>query len=161
MKRDFERIQNTLFDLLVIGGGIQGATICYKAAQHGLRVLLLEKGDFCGSSSANSLKILHGGLRYLQTLDFRRMRDSIRSRHEIMCFAPHLVAPLACIMPAYGHGLKGKEVMRLAMLLNDGISMDRNVGLSPDKCLPAGHSLSKAQCLAQIPGISTDNLHGA
>jgi len=161
MKRDFEQIQNTLFDILVIGGGIQGATICYKAAQRGLRVLLLEKGDFCGSSSANSLKILHGGLRYLQTLDFRRMRDSIRSRHEIMCFAPHLAAPLACIMPAYGHGLKGKEIMRLAMLLNDGISLDRNAGLAADKHLPAGHSLSKKQCLAEIPGITEDKLHGA
>ncbi len=161
MKRDLKQIQNTLFDLLVIGGGIQGATICYKAAQRGLRVLLVEKRDFCGSSSANSLKILHGGLRYLQTLDFRRMRDSIRSRHEIMCFAPHLVAPLACIMPAYGHGLKGKEIMRLAMLLNDGISMDRNAGLAPGKHLPAGHSLSKKQCLAEIPGIPADKLHGA
>ncbi len=161
MRRNIEQTQNTLFDLLVIGGGIQGATICFKAAQRGLRVLLVEKGDFCGSSSANSLKILHGGLRYLQTLDFPRMRDSIRSRHEIMCFAPHLIKPLACIMPAYGHGLKGKEIMRLAMLLNDAISMDRNAGLPPDKGLPAGHSLSKKQCLAQIPGISTDNLHGA
>jgi glycerol-3-phosphate dehydrogenase len=161
MKRNLEPIQDTLFDLLVIGGGIQGATICYKAAERGLRVLLVDKDDFCGSSSANSLKILHGGLRYLQTLDFKRMRDSIRSRREIMRFAPHLVKPLACIMPAYGYGLKGKQIMRMAMLLNDGISLDRNTGLPADKHLPAGHSLSKQQCLTQIPGISGDNLHGA
>ena len=161
MKRNLEQIQNTVFDLLVIGGGIQGATICYKATQLGLRVLLAEKGDFCESSSANSLKILHGGLRYLQTLDFKRMRDSIRSRREMMRFAPHLIAPLPCTMPAYGHGLKGKEFMRLAMLINDCISTDRNSGLLPENHLPAGHTLNKAQCLQQIPGISIDNLHGA
>ncbi len=161
MKRNIQLARDTRFDLLVIGGGIQGATVCYKASQRGLRVLLLDKGDFCGLSSANSLKILHGGLRYLQTLGFRRMRDSIRSRREIMRFAPHLVKPLACIMPAYGHGLKGKEIMRLAMLLNDGISLDRNTGLPGDKYLPAGHSLSKKQCLAQVPGITGSGLHGA
>jgi glycerol-3-phosphate dehydrogenase len=161
MQRNIESARDSWFDLLVIGGGIQGATVCYKAAERGLRVLLVDKGDFCGSSSANSLKILHGGLRYLQTLDFRRMRDSIRSRREIMRFAPHLVKPLACILPAYGHGLKGKEIMRLAMLLNDGISMDRNNGLPEDKRLPAGHLLSKEQCLAQVPGIAEPGLHGA
>jgi glycerol-3-phosphate dehydrogenase len=161
MKRNPEQIQNTVFDLLVIGGGIQGATICHKATQRGLRVLLLEKGDFCGSSSANSLKILHGGLRYLQNLDFKRMRDSILSRREMMRFAPHLITPLPCTMPAYGHGLKGKEFMRLAMLINDSISMDRNAGLLPEIYLPAGQIINKTQCLERIPGISTDNLHGA
>jgi glycerol-3-phosphate dehydrogenase len=161
MKRNIELARETRFDLMVIGGGIQGATICYKAAQRGLRVLLVDKGDFCGSSSANSLKILHGGLRYLQSLNFKRMRDSIRSRREFMRFAPHLVKPLACVMPAYGHGLKGKEFMRLAMLLNDGISLDRNTGLPEDKRLAAGHSLSKEQCLAEVPGIAESGLHGA
>jgi len=161
MKRDIELARNTQYDLMIIGGGIQGAVICYKAARRGLRVLLLDKGDFCGVSSANSLKILHGGLRYLQTLDFRRMRDSIRSRREIMAFAPHLVKPLPCIMPAYGHGLKGKEVMRFAMLLNDAISLDRNTGLPVNKHLPTGFLLSKQQCLEQVPGISGTHLHGA
>lgn len=161
MKRDLETIQNSRFDLLVIGGGIQGAAICYKAAQRGLKVALLEKNDFCGSSSANSLKILHGGLRYLQTLDFKRMRDSIRSRRELMQLAPHLVAPLSCAMPAYGHGLKGKEAMRLAMALNDVISIDRNMGLPLEKEIPAGHTISKAQCLQLIPGIPEQGLHGA
>jgi len=161
MKRDLETIRNTQFDLLVIGGGIQGAAICFKAAQRGLKVALLEKNDFCSSSSANSLKILHGGLRYLQTLDFRRMRDSIRSRRELMQLAPHLVVPLPCAMPAYGHGLKGKEVMRVAMAMNDVISIDRNKDVPLEKQLPAGHILSKAQCLQQIPGISGQSLHGA
>ena len=161
MKRDLETLQNTQFDLLVIGAGIQGAAICYKAAQRGLKVLLLEKNDFCGASSGNSLKILHGGLRYLQTLDFKRMRDSIRSRRELMQLAPHLVEPLPCVMPAYGHGLKGKEVMGLAMALNDLISMDRNKDLAQDKHLPAGYTINKAQCLVQVPGISEQGLHGA
>ncbi len=158
---DPERVQNSRYDLLIIGAGVQGAAICYKAAQQGLKVLLVDKGDFCGASSSNSLKILHGGLRYLQTLDFKRMRQSIRARRELMQLAPHLVEPLACAMPAYGHGLKGKEVMRAAMLLNDMISSDRNRGLPSDKRLPAGHTLSQSQCLEMIPGLATQGLHGA
>jgi glycerol-3-phosphate dehydrogenase len=64
-------------------------------------------------------------------------------------------------MPAYGHGLKGKEFMRLGMLINDSISMDRNAGLPLEIHLPSGHTLNKTQCLERIPGISTGNLHGA
>jgi len=161
MIRDIESICDQSFDLLVIGAGIQGAAIASKASQSGLRVVLLECDDFCGASSSNSLKILHGGLRYLQTLDFRRMRHSIRSRRELMQLAPHLVQPLACAIPAYGHGLKGREVMRMAMLANDMISLDRNTGLAEDKRLPAGHCISKAQCLEFIPGIESRGLHGA
>jgi len=161
MQRNLEKIQDAPYDLLVVGGGIQGAVIAYKAAKRGLSVVLADKGDFCGASSSNSLKILHGGLRYLQTLDVKRMRDSIRSRREIMNFAPHLVKPLACIMPAYGHGLKGKEIMRIAMLLNDAISLDRNSGLPENKRLPAGYVLTKQQCLERVPGISEAKLHGA
>lgn len=161
MKREIDQCGKTFFDILIIGAGVHGASICYKATQQGLRVLLLDKGDFCSSCSANSLKILHGGLRYLQHLDFRRMRASISSRREMMRIAPHLVEPLACIMPAYGHGLKGKEVMRVAMVLNDCIGMDRNKGLLPEKQLPHGYSLTKVQCLEKVPDISTDKLHGA
>ena len=96
-------------DIAIIGSGIHGSILALEAAQAGYRVALFEKGDFGGSTSANSLKIIHGGIRYLQHLNIKRMRESILSRRSMMQFAPHLVRPLACLMPTYGHGIKGRD----------------------------------------------------
>ncbi|HOE37908.1 MAG TPA: FAD-dependent oxidoreductase, partial [Kiritimatiellia bacterium] len=68
------------FDVLVVGGGIQGATIAWATARRGLRVALVEAADWGAGASANSLKIIHGGLRYLQHANLVRMRESIRAR---------------------------------------------------------------------------------
>ncbi|MBC6951099.1 FAD-dependent oxidoreductase, partial [candidate division KSB1 bacterium] len=119
MQRNLEALAQNVFDVLIIGGGIYGACAAWEAAQRGLSVALVEKDDFGGATSSNSLKIIHGGLRYLQHADFKRMRESIHERMVLMRIAPHLVHPLPCVMPTYGHALKGKEVMAVAMLLND------------------------------------------
>ena len=148
-------------DIVIIGAGIHGAILAYEAARYGYRVSLFEKEDFGGSTSANSLKIVHGGIRYLQHLNIKRMRESIRSRRSMMQFAPHLVQPLPCLMPTYGHGLKGRETMRVAFALYDLIAADRNEGL-PGHCqLPAGGSLSRDRCLEEIPDVNRTNLNGA
>ncbi len=160
MKRSLENCADCLYDLVIIGGGIHGAAIAYHGSRAGFSTLLLEKQDFSGGTSANSLKILHGGLRYLQHMDVKRMRQSIRSRREIMRLAPHLVQPLACLMPAYGHGIRGKEVMRFALLLNDLIGWDRNRGVGSDICLPGGRTIDRKSCLAVVPGLKNKNLHG-
>ena len=89
------------------------------------------------------------------------MRESIVARKEMMQLAPHLVKPLPCVMPAYGHGLKGKEVMRTALFLSDLISWDRNNGLLPAVHLPNGYTVSRKTCLQMIPGVETKGLHGA
>ncbi len=147
-------------DVLVVGGGIHGAAIAFHAARAGFRTALVEKGDFCSATSANSLKILHGGLRYLQHLDVARMRQSITSRRELMNLDPGLVEPLACLMPLYGRGVRGREVMRTALLLNDGIGWDRNRGLPADIHLPSGHLLSREECRRVVPGIEAQGLRG-
>jgi glycerol-3-phosphate dehydrogenase len=160
MKRNIDSLSNTEYDLLVIGSGIYGAVLAWDGVLRGLRVALIDKADFGGATSANSLKIVHGGLRYLQQLDFRRMRESIRERTNYMEIAPHLVHPLSCVMPTYGHTMKGREVMFFGLMLNDIISMDRNRLKDPEKIIPMGRVISKRSCLDIVPGIDSSKVTG-
>ena len=162
MRRDLQALSNQAFDLLVIGGGIQGACVAWEATLRGLSVALVEQGDFASGTSANSLKVIHGGLRYLQSADFKRMRQSIRERQTLMRIAPHLVHPMPVLVPTYGHGLKGKEAMTAALKVNDAISGDRNFALKDrQKHIPAGQILSKQACLEKLPDLTTEGLTGA
>jgi len=160
MKRDLQELASRTYDLLIIGGGIYGAFAAWDAAERGLSVALLEKGDFGGATSSNSLKIIHGGLRYLQHADFKRMRESIRERRILMGIAPHLVHPLPCVMPTYRHGLKGREVMAIALMMNDLVGFDRNSLSDPQKHLPSGHTISREELLRLVPGVDTNGLTG-
>ncbi len=160
MNRNLKRLEDDKFDVLIIGGGIYGASVAWEAALRGLSVALIERDDFGHATSANSLKTIHGGLRYLQHAHFGRMRESIRERTALMRIAPHLVHPLPCLMPTYGHYLKGKEIMTIAMLLNDIISFDRNKRVDPQKHLPRGHTISRRECLDLLPNIPKDKLTG-
>ncbi len=161
MKRNLNTLADTNFDVLIVGGGIYGAWTAWDAAQRGLSVALIEKGDFGGATSSNSLKIMHGGLRYLQHADFKRMRESIRERSILMRVAPHLVHPLPCLMPTYGHGMKGREALGVAMLMNDVMSFDRNAQLDdPQKHIPPGRMLSPEEVQRLVPHVETQNLTG-
>jgi glycerol-3-phosphate dehydrogenase len=161
MQRNFSKLNSEIFDILIVGSGIHGAILAFEAARAGYRIALVDKSDFGSSTSANSLKIIHGGIRYLQHLNFKRMRESILSRRAMMRFAPHLVKPLSCLMPTYGHGIKGRELMRIAFYLYDLIAFDRNLGLSGDSLLPQGGALSRAECQKAIRGIREGGLNGA
>ena len=161
MQRNLQAIANSTYDVLVIGGGIYGACVAWEATLRGLSVALVELADFGGATSANSLKIIHGGLRYLQHADFKRMRESIHERTTLMRIAPHLVHPLPVMIPTYGHGMKGKEALRVAMALNDLISCDRNRLEDRQKHIPPGRILSKEECLRRLPGIPEERLTGA
>ena len=161
MKRDTESFKRKPFDVLVVGGGIHGAILAWESARSGLRTALLEKGDFAGATSANSLKILHGGLRYLQHLDFPRMRQSIRSRRAIAGFAPHLVRPLPCMIATQGIGIKSRLAMGVALWMNDGVSADRNKGLPPEVHLPRGRLIRKKDYLERLKGAADPNSTGA
>lgn len=158
--RDPKQLSDRVFDIIVIGAGVYGAATAWEAALRGLSVALIDQGDFCGKTSANSLKIIHGGLRYLQQLDIKRMRESIRERRIMMKIAPHLVHPLQCIMPTSGHMIKGPEVMRLGLLANDIISWDRNRKADPQKRIPMGRIISRADVCRLAPGIDTARING-
>jgi glycerol-3-phosphate dehydrogenase len=88
MQRDVTRLASREFDLLVVGGGIHGLAAAYDAAQRGASVALVEAGDFGSGASFNHLKTVHGGLRYLQTADLKRMRESILERRTLAASRP-------------------------------------------------------------------------
>jgi glycerol-3-phosphate dehydrogenase len=161
MKRDTTLLRDHRFDAVVIGGGIHGATAFRQLAAAGMKTALIEKDDFGGGTSANSLKILHSGLRYLQHLNFKRIRESIRSRKHFMEMAPHLIRPMPCIMPTYGLGIEGKPVMAVALALFDLIGCDRNEGAPPENRVGRGRTLSRRECLRIGPGIRPEGLTGA
>jgi glycerol-3-phosphate dehydrogenase len=160
MERNVHRLGNESFDVVVIGGGIYGASMVWEAASRGLSAALIEKEDFAWATSANSLKIIHGGFRYLQHGDLKRMRESITERQVLMRIAPHLVSPLPVVIPVYGHGIKGREAFGIALKINDLLGYDRNRIEDPKKHIPAGQLLSRNACLEAIPGIDSDGLTG-
>ncbi len=160
MKRDVAQLGEQQFDLAVIGGGVHGATIAALAAATGLSTVLLEKGDFCGGTSANSLKILHGGLRYLQHMDLPRIRDSIISRRWMLKNFPELVEPLQCIMPTSGRAMRSKAAMAAGLFINDIFSCTRNFGVLPEKHLKCGKVVSKLSCAKIMKGLDTANISG-
>ena len=161
MKRDLKQLADNAFDVVVVGGGIYGAAAAREAALQGLRTALIDKGDFCGATSANSLKIIHGGLRYLQQADIVRMRESVIERRTMLRIAPHLVHPLPCMMPTHGLALKSKPVMSIGMLMNDVISFDRNVSADPQKFIPPGKTIPRGECLRLLPGLAERDVTGA
>src|SRR5210317_2298704 len=102
MKRDIEKIKSAAFDLVIIGGGITGACLAHDAALRGLRVALVEKNDFGMSTSSASSKLLHGGIRYLQKLQFGKVRESARERTIFQVIAPHLCNYVPYVVAATG-----------------------------------------------------------
>ena len=161
MQRDPHPLTSRTFDVLVIGAGIYGAWTTLDAVKRGLSVALIDQGDFGGATSANSQRILHGGLRYLQHADLRRMRESIRERSILLRIAPHLCIPQAFVVPTFrGFTAQSKMAMRIALKLNDWISFDRNRGVSPSRCLCRGKIISRRACLELIPGLEPSGTTG-
>ncbi len=152
MIRDLSRLTARDFDLLVVGGGIYGLTIAYDAAQRGLSVALVERSDFGGATSFNHLKTIHGGLRYLQSADFSRMRESIRERRTFARIAPRFVAPLPFVMATSPTLTRNPIAMRAAFALDALIGSDRNEGLDPALCLPAGRIVSGSEARELMKG---------
>jgi glycerol-3-phosphate dehydrogenase len=158
--RDPRRASAEEFELVIVGGGIYGASLLREAARRGVSACLCEAQDFGGVTSQNSLRILHGGLRYLQTLDFRRFFQSVAARRSVALRFPRLVRKLPCLMPLYGPGLKRPTVMRVALAMNDLLSSRRNAGVASDLRLEGGETLSAARMREAFPQVRTDGLLG-
>lgn len=161
IQRDVRGSAAEAYDLVIVGGGIHGAILAAEAARRDIRALLLERDDFGGGTSWSSLRIIHGGLRYLQSLDLRRFATSVEERRWFCSAYPDLVEPLECVMPLYGHGLKRPVVFRVALWLNDVLSRGRNRGVRPDRHLPAGRILDPTETLSRVPMLPAAGLVGS
>lgn len=147
-------------DMIIIGGGIQGVMIALEAAGRGLHPLLLERGDIGAGTSANWYRILHGGLRYLQTLDLFRHRISVKERSWFLREFPGLVRPAEFLMPLYGRGLKRPSAFRLAFMADAALGFDRNKGIAGSAHLARGRVLNAADTIAAFPAVVRDGLQG-
>ena len=139
MERNPSELSKTKFDLVVIGGGINGAATAREAVLRGLKVALVEVGDFAAGTSSRSSKLIHGGLRYLEQFDFRLVRESRLERRLLRDIAPHLARPLPFLLPIY-HGdpyypLKIRAGLMLYDLLGNLGREDRHRMLSPRETL--------------------------
>jgi glycerol-3-phosphate dehydrogenase len=162
MNRTFRELDGRRFDLLIVGGGIFGACAAWDATLRGLAVALVEQADFGSGASANSFKIVHGGIRYLQHADVVRLRASCHERSALLRIAPHLVTPLPIAIPTYGHGRKGKAVLAAGMWLYDALTIDRNRGIAdPARHIPWSGLLAAREVRALFPGIEERGLSGA
>lgn len=148
------------FDILIIGGGVVGAACALEASLNNLKVLLVDKSDFASSTSAASFKIVHGGLRYIQHLDYTRLKESYREQQFLRKAAPHLVRPLPFLVPCYGIGMKGRLALRAACSLYEYLARTRNDGVRPECSLPDHEVLSKDEVLRIAPHLYRKDLKG-
>src|SRR5919107_1847555 len=110
------------FDLLIVGGGINGAAIARDGAMRGAKVLLVEKDDLAAHTSSASSKLIHGGLRYLERYEFRLVREALAEREVMLRTAPHIVRPLRFVLP-HCPALRPHWMIRAGLILYDLFSI--------------------------------------
>ena len=141
---------NSQFDVIIIGAGINGAGIARDAAMRGLKVLVVDKGDVGGGTSSWSTRLIHGGLRYLEHFEFGLVRESLRERETLLRIAHHLVKPLPLIIPIYKRNQRGPLTIRVGMIAYDLLSLG--------KSLPRHRMLSRDETLERLPGLNPEGL---
>lgn len=143
----------TEFDVIVVGAGINGAGIARDAAMRGLRVLLVDKGDVGGGTSAGSTRLIHGGLRYLEHFEFGLVRESLRERETLLRIAPHLVRPLEMTIPIYKESQRGWTTIRAGMIAYELLAFG--------KSLPRYRMQSVDETRRKMPGLKAEGLVGS
>ena len=145
--------RHDIFDLIVIGAGINGAGVARDAAMRGLKVCVLDKGDIGGGTSSASTRLIHGGLRYLEHWEFGLVRESLQERETLLRIASHLVKPIPILIPIYKYARRGPLQVRAGMVLYDL--------LSSGKSLARHRMLSRDESLEQAPALNPDQLTGS
>jgi len=138
------------FDVVVVGGGITGAGIAREAAGSGLKTLLVEQKDFAWGTSSRSSKMVHGGLRYLGSGQYRLTRDAVTERQRLMAEAPGLIEPLRFIMPHFQRQFPGPRLFQILLRIYDWISRSKS-----------RHFLTPGETLQWVPGLNTEKMTGA
>ncbi|HOX16555.1 MAG TPA: glycerol-3-phosphate dehydrogenase/oxidase, partial [Smithellaceae bacterium] len=160
--RFIENYTNEHFDVIVLGGGITGASVAYEAATRGLKVALLEKKDFSWATSAATSKLIHGGMRYLANGEIRLVRESLRERRVLENIAPNFVYPTPIMMTHNNTQFKNnKRVVKVGMLMYDVLSYDKNFTWDKSKKIPTHKTISRQEVLKREPNIRAKGLTGA
>lgn len=153
MKRDFPSLLNTQFDLLVCGGGIYGAWTAYDAALRGLKVALVEQGDWAGATSSASSKLIHGGLRYLESYDFKLVKKALAERGMLLRTAPHRVWPLRFGVPVYAHSRIGRLQLKAGLTLYDLLAQSLDAGMKH-------RYFNRTKFIEHFPALARNGLKG-
>src|ERR1700733_2150325 len=148
------RLADGRFDVLVIGGGITGAGAALDAASRGLRVALVEARDLAAGTSSRSSKLIHGGLRYLEQLDFKLVYEALRERDLLVSrLAPHLVRPVPFLFPLYRKVVE-RPYVGAGLALYDAME-------GTHRPVPHHRHLSARGALKRAPALSPERLAGA
>jgi glycerol-3-phosphate dehydrogenase len=158
--RDFEALGDTTFDVLVVGAGIHGLATALDASARGLKVALVDAGDFAAATSFNHQRTAHGGLRSLQSGRLGHARDSIRERRALARIAPRLLRPLPFLVGTYRSWIRNRLALRAAFRLDRWLGRHRNDALEPELHLPPPRLTSRAATLKLFPGVRQDGLTG-
>jgi len=159
--RSLQPLRDTQFDVVILGGGITGATILWDASLRGMKALLVEKNDFASGTTQATSKLIHGGLRYLKNGELSLVRESLRERRNLARIAPHAVHPEAFLMPVYQGSSNSRFILGAGLTIYDMLSFDRNSGVSEDHRLPGARYLDRDTCMAEEPGLRHGGLKGA
>ena len=146
-------LDGQVVDALVVGGGMAGAGVARDLASRGLSAILVEKADFAAGTTSRSSKLIHGGLRYLELLDFKLVRESLRERETLARLAPQLIRPLPFLVPVYRTGTRSLVRVRLGLRLYDW--------LRPGRRTERYRAISAAEALRLEPSVRPDDLLGA
>ncbi len=146
------RMRAELFDILIIGGGITGAGIAREATLRGYKVALVEKNDFASGTSSQSSKLIHGGIRYLETFQFPLVFEASQERRRLLQLAPNHVWALPFLYPIYRDNRYGPGLINLGLWLYDGLALFRNVDRH--------QMLSTEQIAKELPALDVSNIVG-
>ncbi len=160
MQRIFSALEDTPFDVAIIGGGATGAAIALDCALRGLKTALVEKGDFSAATSAASSKLMHGGLRYLANGEIGLVREGLRERGIWQRIAKHLVRPLPFVLPTYQPFMQSRNAMRLGLTAYDWLAVGRNFGADSMQRMPGHRAINTAQTMGLMPGLDRDGING-
>jgi glycerol-3-phosphate dehydrogenase len=160
MIRHLARLADRTFDAVVIGGGVYGLSTALALLQRGLSVALVERRDFGGATSFNSLKTVHGGIRSLQRLDLADTREFVRERRAVATLAPHLVRVMPFIVPTALHPVRNRAAMGAFFRAYDLVASDRNTGLDPAVHLPGSYTVNRREALELNPLVDPSGVRG-
>ncbi len=148
-----EALERDAFDIAVVGGGITGAGVALDAASRGYSVALVERADYAAGTSSRSSKLVHGGLRYLQSFDLGLVREALRERSLMVMLAPHLVAPLAMLVPAF-EGRRPDRLTGVGLGMYDAMSWRRGRD-DDEEWSPARHrTVEGAEAIELAPALA-------